>query len=73
MNENLASFSEEQGGMDIASFLNDALHRLRSFWWIILLLTALGGALSYYHTSIFEILVIYSQKKDNENKKTFTR
>lgn len=51
MNENLASFSEEQGGMDIASFLNDALHRLRSFWWIILLLTALGGALSYYHTS----------------------
>lgn len=51
MNENLSSVSEEQGKVNIESFLNDALHRLRSFWWIILLLTVLFGALSYYRTS----------------------
>ena len=51
MNEMLSTASEEQEQIDITSFLNDAIHRLRSFWWVILLLTVLLGALSYYRTS----------------------
>ena len=51
MNENLSTNSEELEKINIVSFLNDLLHRLRSFWWVILLLTVLCGALSYYRTS----------------------
>ncbi|MBR4549604.1 MAG: formate--tetrahydrofolate ligase [Oscillospiraceae bacterium] len=51
MNENLSSHSEELEKINIISFLNDLLHRLRSFWWVILLLTVAFGAASYYRTS----------------------
>lgn len=51
MNETLSSNSEELEKINIVSFLNDLLHRLRSFWWIIILLTVAFGAASYYRTS----------------------
>ena len=51
MNETVSSQSEELGKINIVSFLNDLLHRLRNFWWIILLLTVALGAASYYRTS----------------------
>ena len=51
MNENLSSQSEELQKVNIVSFLNDLVHRLRNFWWIILLLTVLFGAAFYYRTS----------------------
>ena len=49
MNENLAVQNEEQGKINIVSFLNDLLHRLRNFWWIILLLTVAFGAAETAH------------------------
>lgn len=51
MNENLSNNSEELEKINIVSFLNDLLHRLKSVWWIILLLTVVFGALFYYRTS----------------------
>ena len=51
MNENLSNNSEELENINIVSFLNDLLHRLKSVWWIILLLTVIFGALFYYRTS----------------------
>ena len=51
MNETLSSNSEDLEKINIVSFLNDLLHRLRSFWWIIILLTVAFGAASYYRTS----------------------
>ncbi len=51
MNENLSSHSDELEKINIVSFLNDLVHRLRSFWWVILILTVALGAASYYRTS----------------------
>ena len=51
MNENFTNSPEEQETINVVSFLYDLLHRLKSFWWIILLLTILFGAAFYYRTS----------------------
>ena len=51
MNENLSTNPEELEKINIVSFLNDLVHRLRNFWWVILLLTVIFGAASYYRTS----------------------
>ena len=51
MNETVSNNPEELEKIQIISFLNDLLHRLKSFWWVILLLTAVFGAAFYYRTS----------------------
>lgn len=51
MNETFTTNPEEQERINIISFLNDLVHRLRNFWWVILLLTVAFGAVSYYRTS----------------------
>ena len=51
MNDNLSIYTEEQEKINILSFLNDLLHRLKSFWWVIVALTVLFGAAFYYRTS----------------------
>ena len=43
--------SNDSGKIDIISFLNDVLNRLRSFWWVILLLTLGVGALFYFRST----------------------
>ncbi|MBQ5951123.1 MAG: polysaccharide biosynthesis tyrosine autokinase [Lachnospiraceae bacterium] len=49
--------SETQAGIepekiDIVSFLSDMLHRLKRFWWVILLLTLLFGELFYFRSTV---------------------
>ena len=51
MNENLSNQNEELEKVNIVSFLNDLVHRLKSFWWVILSLTLLCGAAFYYRTT----------------------
>ncbi len=52
MNESVPVKTGEVEQLDIVSFLFDALHRLRSFWWIILLLTVLFAGAFYYRSSV---------------------
>ena len=51
MNEGEALKSNETGKIDILSFLNDVLNRLRSFWWVILILTLGLGAFNYFRST----------------------
>ena len=51
MAENEAVKSNDNGKIDIISFLNDVLNRLRSFWWVILVLTLAVGALFYFRST----------------------
>jgi len=50
MSEN-ASNTTELEKIDILSFVSDCFHRLRRLWWVVILLTALSMALSYYRVS----------------------
>ncbi len=52
MNESVPVKTDEVEQLDIVSFLFDALHRLRSFWWIILLLTVVFAGAFYYRSSV---------------------
>ena len=49
MSENEARTPEK---LDIISFLSDILNRLKRFWWVILLVTALFGALFFFRSSV---------------------
>lgn len=54
MNENTTNTTakpESVESAELTSLLRDMLHRLKRFWWVIVLLTAFGAALFYYHTS----------------------
>ncbi|MBQ4002072.1 MAG: hypothetical protein II601_06780, partial [Lachnospiraceae bacterium] len=51
MNENEALKSNETGKIDIISFLNDVLNRLKRVWWVILVLTLGFGALFYFRST----------------------
>ena len=51
MSENEALKQNDTGKLDIISFLNDVLNRLRSFWWVILILTLGLGALFYFRST----------------------
>ena len=51
MNEGEALKSNETGKIDILSFVNDVLNRLRSFWWVILILTVGLGAFNYFRST----------------------
>ena len=51
MNEMLSQNQDELEKINIVSFVNDLMHRLRNFWWVILLLTVALGAAFYYRTS----------------------
>ena len=54
MNENTSNStakSENTEHAELTSLIRDMLHRLKRFWWVIVLLTALGAALFYYHSS----------------------
>ena len=51
MADNEAVKSNDSGKIDIISFLNDVLNRLRSFWWVILVLTLAVGALFYFRST----------------------
>ena len=53
MNENETTTRSAPEKIDIMSFLDDMLNRLRSFWWVILLLTAGLGALNYFRTTTY--------------------
>lgn len=52
MNENTANNTTELEKIDIISFLSDFMHRFRRFWWIVVLLTALGALLFYYRVNV---------------------
>ena len=52
MNENTANNTSELEKIDIISFLSDFMHRFRRFWWIVVLLTALGALLFYYRVNV---------------------
>ncbi len=54
MNENASNTTAKPDNPEAAvltSLIRDMLHRLKRFWWVIVLLTALGAAAFYYHTS----------------------
>ena len=51
MAENEAVKANDNGRIDIISFLNDVLNRLRSFWWVILILTLGVGAAFYFRST----------------------
>ena len=51
MNENEALKSNETGKIDIISFLDDVLNRLKRVWWVILVLTLGFGALFYFRST----------------------
>ena len=51
MNENYSNSPEELESINVVSFLNDLLHRLKSFWWVILLLTVSLGVAFYFRTN----------------------
>ena len=51
MNENETLTNNGPEKIDIVSFLDDILNRLRSFWWVIVLLTVGLGALFYFRTN----------------------
>ena len=54
MNENTTNSTakpENQDRAELALLIRDMLHRLKRFWWVIVLMTAIGAALFYYHTS----------------------
>ena len=55
MNENAsnptAGKAEIAEQVEVISLLRDMLHRLKNFWWVIILMTALGGALFYFRSS----------------------
>ena len=54
MNENTTNSTakpENQDRAEMALLIRDMLHRLKRFWWVIVLMTAIGAALFYYHTS----------------------
>ena len=38
--------------IDILSFINDLLNRLKRFWWVIVLMTLFFGALFYFRSSV---------------------
>ena len=52
MNETTANNNTELEKLDLVSFLSDFMHRFRRFWWIVVLLTAVGALLFYYRTSV---------------------
>lgn len=51
MSESVAKKTAEFEKIDIISFLNDYLHRLRRLWLVVLVLTAVVASLFYYRTS----------------------
>lgn len=51
MSESVAKKTAEFEKIDIVSFVNDYLHRLRRLWLIVLLLTVITASLFYYRTS----------------------
>lgn len=50
-NTNTTAKSENTERAELSSLIRDMLHRLKRFWWVIVLLTAFGAALAYYHSS----------------------
>lgn len=50
MSENTTTGSELEK-IDLIALLNDFFHRLRQIWWVVVLLTALFAAASYYRVS----------------------
>ena len=50
MSENTTTGSELEK-IDLIALLNDFFHRLRQIWWVVVLLTALFAAASYYRIS----------------------
>ena len=53
-NTNTTAKSENTERAELSSLIRDMLHRLKRFWWVIVLLTAFGAALAYYHSSSSE-------------------
>ena len=53
MNENETLNQTGPEKIDIISFLDDILNRLRSFWWVILLLTVGLGAMNYFRSTTY--------------------
>lgn len=54
MNENATNTAvkpENADSIELTSLARDMLHRLKRFWWVIVLLTALVAFLFYYHSS----------------------
>ena len=51
MNETTLNTAPELEKLDIVSFLNDYMHRLRRLWWVVVALVALSMGLSYYRVS----------------------
>ena len=51
MNETESNKNTELEKLDVVSFLKDYLHRFRSLWWVVLLITAAVAALFYYRVS----------------------
>ncbi len=50
MSENTTTGSELEK-IDLIALLNDFFHRLRQIWWVVILLTALFAAASYYRVT----------------------
>ena len=51
MSENVANKTEEFEKIDVVSFVNDFLHRLRRLWLLVLAVTVAVAGLFYYRTS----------------------
>lgn len=51
MNETPSTAAPQLEKLDILSFLNDFLHRLRSLWWVVLLSVALFAGIFYFRSS----------------------
>ena len=52
MSESTSSTTQQPEKIDIMSFVEDILHRLKRFWWVIVILTLACGALFYYRTRV---------------------
>ena len=51
MNETTLNTETQLEKLDILSFLNDYLLRLRRLWWVVVVLVALSMGLNYYRVS----------------------
>ena len=51
MEETSLNSTNQLEKLDILSFLNDCMHRLRRLWWVVLLVVIISMAISYFRSS----------------------